>query len=239
MTIKKLQKTTAKGKAAIRLSGAQVVERVFKLQRDEPFDSGDYICVGDLVNDLLQYADADAFSPDIFPRAFTLAARRIERKSGKVAPLAEKAYKELASILARLDAGESLEEIERKERARYEQKQDERRAAELAAPEPKDKSSRDWRVWKLRQVEHAFAERMKPEGKAAYDAAHNYFRELLTSLYNDDDFYNVCHILPLLPQLITVRQSIDETNRYERRMRAGMKGAETRKAKAAKKGGAR
>ena len=72
--------------------------RVFKLQRDEPFDPGDYICVGDIINDLLQYANADEFSPEIFPHAFTLAARRVERKSGKVAPAAEKAYRELTAI---------------------------------------------------------------------------------------------------------------------------------------------
>jgi len=223
------------------LSDPATVNRVFKLQRDEPFTSGSYLCVGDIVNDLLTNADADDFSRDIFPLAFTLAARRVERKSGKIAPAAVKAYGELRDLLARLDAGETLEEIEQSERERYEREQDTRRAADLAKPEPKDKTSDAWRIWKLRQIEHAFGdERMKPEGKAAYTAAHNYFRDLLTGLYCCADFYRTDFILRLLPELIGIRQEIDEMYAYERRMRAGVKGAETReanKAKSAKKGG--
>jgi hypothetical protein len=113
------------------------------------------------------------------------------------------------------------------------------RAADRAKPEPKDRLSAEWRIWKLRQIRRAFSdERMKPEGREPYNAAHNYFRELLTGLFYCEDFYRADFILPLLPHLIIARQELDRTERYERRMRAGMKGAQTRaanKAKAAKK----
>jgi hypothetical protein len=154
MTTKKVQKGSAKGKGA-RLSGAATVERIFKLQRDEPFDSGDYLCVGDLVNDLLSYAGADTTDREIFTHAFTLAARRVERKSGRVSPAAEKAYRDLRDLLERLDAGEPLEEIERSERRRYERKQSRQRAAMMKRPEPKDKTSDEWRYWKIRNLEAA------------------------------------------------------------------------------------
>lgn len=72
----------------------------------------------------------------------------------------------------------------------------------------------------------------------AYSAARAYFRELLDGLIRGENFFNVSHALPLLPQLIISRQKLDEMHRRERRMRAGMKGAATRRAKAAKKGGA-
>lgn len=243
---KSTTKGSTKGKAegskgkGIRLSDAATVARLFKLQRDDESTSASYVCVGDIINDLLQYADADSFSAEVFPRAFTLAARRVERRSGRVAPAAEKAYTELTSILARLDAGETLEEIEARERERYEVAQEARRAEDLAKPETKDKLSDEWRIWKLRQLAHAFGDaRMTPEGREPYAAAHNYARELIRGLVADPELYRGDRLMSLLPQLISIRQEIDRVDRYERRVRAGMKGAQTRKARAAKRGGAK
>jgi hypothetical protein len=147
---------------------------------------------------------------------------------------------QLKDIIKRVDAGEDLEAIAEEEKAQGRERGEAYKVEQSAKPEPKDKTSDEWRYWKLRQVESAFD--TQAGNSEAYNAAHDYFRELLTSLYNDEDFYNASHILALLPQLIIARQSIDETNRYEHRMRAGMKGAQTRKAnkaKAAKKGGIR
>jgi hypothetical protein len=166
------------------LSDPATVERVFKLQRDEPFTSGDYLCVGDLVSDLMSYTSMD------------------------------------------------------KDRAREIRSRTDGAREDLAQPEPKDKFSRAWRIWKLRQVEHAFGPERMDNPEAAYSAAHAYYRELLRSLFYCEDFYRTDFILRLLPELISLRQELDEADRHERRMLAGMKGAETRKARAAKKGGA-
>lgn len=211
MTAKKqsTKKTSRKGTAegskrrGVRLSGAATVARVFELQRDEPFDSGDYLCVGDLVNDLLQYADAEAFSPDIFPRAFTLAARRVERKSGRVAPAAEKAYRELSKVLTRLDAGETLEEIERKERRRHEWAQAKQAEAFFNSPEPEDKTSFDWRIWTLRHIKAGLRGESEAERAEAWGQFWRYFdgfRDTLLSRreYTADDADEAAALLPYI-----------------------------------------
>jgi hypothetical protein len=188
MTTKKVQKRGTARKGKVRLSDPAIAARVFKLQRDEPFGSGDYLCVGDLVNDLLQYADADAFSPDIFPHAFTLATRRVERKSGKVAPLAETAYRELSKVLARLDAGETLEEIERKERRRYERQQARHHAALLASEPPKDKTSFDWRIWTLRHIEAGLRSETEAERVEAWDRFWSFFDKFRDTLLSRSEY---------------------------------------------------
>ena len=211
MTAKKqsTKKTGRKGTAegskrrGVRLSGAATAARIFELQRDEPFDSGDYLCVGDLVNDLLQYANADAFSPDIFPRAFTLAARRVERKSGRVAPAAEKAYRELSKVLARLDAGETLEEIERKERRRYERAQAKQAEAFFNSPEPEDKTSFDWRIWTLRHIEAGLRSEAEAERVEAWGAFWSFFDTFRNTLlsrgeYTADDAREAAALLPFI-----------------------------------------
>ena len=98
-----------------------------------------------------------------------------------------------------------------------------------AAPEPKDKLSAEWRHWKLRRFRLAFT-----SGDAAqYAAAWDEYRLLLNSLVAVEEFWRADYALALLPQFIICRQEIDESARHERRMTAGMKGAQTRKARAA------
>jgi hypothetical protein len=150
-------------------------------------------------------------------------------------------WTDLLDILDRAETEEGFDfEKEREERdQRWKEIGEQIKAEELAKPEPKDRLSDAWRYWKLRRIEHAFA-----SGSSAsledYAEAWDYARELLLGLVACGSFWRVDFILPLLPQLIIARQQIDEADRYERRVRAGMKGAETRKrnkAKAAKKGG--
>jgi hypothetical protein len=172
---------------------------------------------------------------EFFVQFFVNAARDLSPKY--------RALVELKAIVARYDAGATLREMVEEEEARGRERTERHKAAQLEKPEPKDRLSDEWRYWKLRQIEHAFGPAcMEEAGAEAYSAAHRYFRELLTGLFRDENFYNVAHILPLLPQLIIARQELDRTDRYERRSAAGAKGTETRKAnkaKAAKKGGAK
>jgi hypothetical protein len=165
-------KAEGNSKKGARLSDPATVERIFKLQRDEPFDSGDYLCVGDLVNDLLQYADADAFSP------------------------------ELSKVLARLDAGETLEEIERKERERYERAQERQWAAKEAQGEPKDKTSFDWRLWKQRHLKAAF----EGDDAEAFHAAQLELAELLGEMVARLKPGHVGAAVSILPMLVADRQ---------------------------------
>lgn len=145
-------------------------------------------------------------------------------------------WTELLDILARAETEEGFDfgkECEEHER-RFAEIGKERKADQLAKPEPKDKLSDEWRYWKLRQIGHAFDNRGN-DGDA-YNAAHGYFRELLTGLYRDEDFYRVGFILHLLPHLIIARQELDATELADRQSEAATR--RTRKAKAAKKGGA-
>lgn len=222
--IQSTKKGSTKGRAEgskTTLSDPATVARVFKLQRDEPFDSGDYLCVGDLVNDLLGFAGAGTDAREVFTFAFPLAARRVERKSGSVAPAAAKAYRELRDVLARLDAGETLEEIERKERERYEAQQDERRAAELAAPEPKDRTSRDWRIWTLRHIEADMASDDEAARVEAWSAFWSFFDGFKNTLLSRRDYTaeDVSTAGSLLPQLIIAwqREQPKEAKRKTRR----------------------
>jgi hypothetical protein len=201
MTKATVKKAGAQRKAAIRLSDPATVERVFKLNRDEPFDSGDYLCIGDLVNDLLSYTDTDTFSREVFMFAFPKAAGRVEKRSGKVAPAGAKAYRELRRVLARLDAGETLVEIEQKERARYEAMQEGRAREELNAPEPKDRTSRDWRLWTLRHIEAGMNGEDEAARVEAWGAFWSFFDDFKNRLlrrreYTAEDASEASELLP-------------------------------------------
>jgi antitoxin (DNA-binding transcriptional repressor) of toxin-antitoxin stability system len=95
----------------------------------------------------------------------------------------------------------------------------------LTMPEPKDKTSDEWRYWTLRRMERAF----EGDDHAAYKGAWAEFTALLKGLMADEDFWHIGNALSLLPHLIIARQQIDERNAREKRSRAGMKGAATRR----------
>ncbi len=87
---------------------------------------------------------------DLFVLLFVRAAREYR---GEEAP---NAYTRLLDIIRRVDAGESLEAMHDEKERRLKEHDEARRAATLAKPESKDKLSDEWRIWKLRQIEHAF-----------------------------------------------------------------------------------
>jgi hypothetical protein len=103
------------------------------------------------------------------------------------------------------------------------------RRAFLAKPEPKKKTSAEWRYWKLCQIEHAFENRT--DARDLYRQAWEYVKELFKGLLLCPDFWHVDLITPLLPHLIIARQEIDEIYAHEKRTRAGVKGAKKRKAR--------
>ncbi len=95
----------------------------------------------------------------------------------------------------------------------------------LTMPEPKDKTSNEWRYWKLRRMEKAF----DGEDSEAYAEAWREFRALLTGLMAEADFWHTGNACTLLPHLIIARQEIDQQNARAKRQRAGVKGAAARR----------
>ena len=65
------------------------------------------------------------------------------------------------------------------------------RPKELDMPEPRDKTSDEWRYWKLRHVEDAFG-CYGPTNPATYEDAWAYCRDLLLGLINDRNFWHTC-----------------------------------------------
>jgi hypothetical protein len=104
--------------------------------------------------------------------------------------------------------------------------------ADPEKPEPKDKTSNEWRYWKIRQLEAGFD---GPSDAKGYELAWDEFKALLRGLMSDENFWHVSNAKALLPHLIIARQSIDKMNAREKRSQAAMKGAQTRR----KKGGKR
>ncbi len=132
---------------------------------------------------------------------------------------------QVAEILKRLKKGETAESIIRAfDRAREEWRA-EREAEMLNAPEPKDKTSDEWRYWKLRRMEQAF----EGEDSEAYDRAWDEFKALLDGLLADPSFWHVSNAQALLPRLIIARQEIDRMDASEKRSRAGRKEARREK----------
>ena len=172
--------------------------------------------------------------PAFFRRAFLMAAKATEemprKKRGKSldARCAWQAYDEIQKTLARIQAGESLAAIYDAREAARSARQAAREAEQLNAPEPKDKTSDEWRYWKLRRMERAF------EGGdgAAYKEAWAEFTALLKGLMADESFWHTGNARTLLPHLIIARQEIDRTAAFEKRQSAAAKGTATRRKKA-------
>ncbi|MGA9997392.1 MAG: hypothetical protein WBP93_18380 [Pyrinomonadaceae bacterium] len=108
-----------------------------------------------------------------------------------------------------------------------------RREAERNAPEPKDKTSDEWRYWKIRQLTRAFT--CDETGREEYDAAWEEFKALLNGLLADGNFWHTSNAIHLLPDLLIARQEIDRMNKRERKSDAAMKAAATRKARQQKR----
>jgi hypothetical protein len=185
-----------------------------------------------LTNDAGVSLENEGFCVPAFVEAARLVSatkpvRRITRKNVMLHG-AQKAYEQLKEIVRRVDAGESLARI-RDERQRAIQERGERyEAEEVSKPEPKDKTSDEWRYWKLRRIAAGF----DSEDVETYGAAWAEFWNFFDGYKHDRA--DVRGARRLLPMLIIAYQDELEGERYERRMRAGMKGAKTRKANKAK-----
>jgi hypothetical protein len=101
------------------------------------------------------------------------------------------------------------------------------------APEPKDKTSDEWRHWTLRRIRADFE-----SGDAErYSRAWRKFDGLLKAQWLDENRNHVSISLPMLAPLVMGLQQAHEYERQEARSAAARKGAQTRRTKAAKKGG--
>jgi hypothetical protein len=134
----------------------------------------------------------------------------------------------VGEVLQRVKGGEALESVIADFRGQLDAGAEARLERWLTMPEPKDKTSDEWRYWKLRRMEKAF------DGKdgEAYKQAWQDFRVLLKGLMADESFWHTGTARALLPHLIIARQRIDKQHAHEKRSRAGMKGAESRRMKA-------
>lgn len=153
-------------------------------------------------------------NPAFCSAAFVEAARRVRatkpvrRITAKNVMLhgAQQAYKVLQEIVRRVDAGESLAEI-RDERQRAMRECGERHEAEEAAkPEPKDKTSDEWRYWKLRQMEAALTGTDSEE----FQAARLEVAELIGTALALLEPGNTSTVISILPSLIAHRQKLGD-----------------------------
>lgn len=80
-------------------------------------------------------------------------------------------------------------------------------------------------------MEYAFTSSLVDHSQ--YAQAWKEYKALLTGLVADEDFWHVSYALKLLPYLLIARQEIDEMNLRQKRMRAALKGVQTRRRAAA------
>lgn len=114
-------------------------------------------------------ADGLCPNPDsqFFVPVFVAAVRDIGRD--------HRAYVALKDLLAEVDAGADLDALAEGREADDDRRAAERLRAELDAPEPADRTSREWRVWKLRRFERDIA---GWDGAAPNDAGYEFDRML-------------------------------------------------------------
>jgi len=135
----------------------------------------------------------------------------------------------VGEVLQRVKKGEAIESVIADFRGQRDAGDKAYRERWLNMPEPKDKTSDEWRHWKLRRMGQAF----EGEDSGAYARAWDEFRSLLKGLLTDPGFWHVSHACALLPHLIIARQEIDRLDAFACASRAGMKGAATRRRRAA------
>jgi hypothetical protein len=140
-----------------------------------------------------------------------------------------RALVEIKNIVARYDAGMTLREMVEEEEARGRERAEAYKAETIAKPEPKDKTSDEWRYWKLRRIEAGFTDHEGSTEK--YAEAWREFREFFHGYMKNA---TVESAVALLPTLITAHQRQLAYERQDRRRDAGRRGAQTRKAKGRK-----
>ncbi len=218
------------------LSAASLASRFRRLVTDERQPEEARHELLEWFDQMCNHTGVNLEHPAFFRRAFLMATKATEemprRKLAKNldAYCAWQAYDEIQKTLARNVAGESLAAIYAEREAARARRHAEREAERLNAPEPEDKTSDEWRYWKLRRMEKAFDD---GDG-AAYKQAWAEFKLLLNDLMAVEEFWHTGNARTLLPHLIIARQEIDHARAFEKRERAKAVGAGVRR----KKGGA-
>jgi hypothetical protein len=95
--------------------------------------------------------------------------------------------------------------------------------------EPK-RDTPEWVKWKVKQMRAAF---FATDNTEVYAQAWSEFKVLLGDLITDGNFWHISNAVRLLPHLLVIRQELELMDRHEKRVRAGMKAAETRKVRSA------
>ena len=132
---------------------------------------------------------------EFFPAIFVKAARDLGRD--------HHAYVAVKELVARVDAGEDLDALHAEDERRHAARDKRRRAAARRKPEPKDKTSFDWRLWTQRHIEDGMRSESEAERVEAWGAFWSYydtFRDTLLGRmdYTADDVKEAAAMLPYI-----------------------------------------
>jgi hypothetical protein len=217
--------TTKRKPAPAKLSTASLASRFYRLITDDGQPEEARRDLLEWFDQMCNHAGISLEHPAFFRRAFLMAALATEETPRKKrakhlnAHFSWQAYDAIQKTLKRTQAGESLAAIYAGREAARARRHAEREAERLNAPEPKDKTSDEWRYWKLRRMERAF----DGEDGAAYKQAWAEFTALLKGLMAEEGFWHTGNARALLPRLIIARQQIDKQNAREKKVRAAKK----------------
>jgi hypothetical protein len=144
---------------------------------------------------------------ELFTLVFTRAVRDIGRD--------DEDYVALKKLIAEVEAGASLAAMYEEEKRRDAERSARQSVEELSKPEPQDKTTDEWRYWKLRHLEADFAS--DDTGRAA--RAWREFFEFFDGLKRDRAQQTAHTARQLLPSLIIAAQESERTARGERKGR--------------------
>ena len=193
---------------------------LFKLINDEAVSEDARRHLAEYVDDILSASEVSDLTNNkpLFLRGFIESWPRADKYSRR----------NVGELLQRVKCGEALESIIADFRGQLDAGAEARLERWLTMPEPKDKTSDEWRYWKLRHMERAF----DGEDGAAYKQAWAEFTALLKGLMADESFWHTGNARDLLPSLIIARQQIDHARAFEKRQSAAAKGTAARRKKA-------
>jgi hypothetical protein len=184
---------------------------LFKLINDEAVPEDARRHLAEYVDDILSASEVSDLTNNrpLFLRGFIEGWPRADKYSRR----------NVGELLQRVKCGEALASIIADFRGQLDAGAEARLERWLTMPEPKDKTSDEWRYWKLRRMERAF----DGEDGAEYKQAWQEFKLLLNDLMAEEDFWHTGNAHALLPRLIIARQQIDKQKARAKRVRAAKK----------------
>ncbi len=184
---------------------------LFKLINDEAVSEDARRHLAEYVDDILSASEVSDLTNNrpLFLRGFIEGWPRADKYSRR----------NVGELLQRVKCGEALASIIADFRGQLDAGAEARLERWLTMPEPKDKTSDEWRYWKLRRMERAF----DGEDGAEYKQAWQEFKLLLNDLMAEEDFWHTGNAHALLPHLIIARQQIDKQKARAKRVRAAKK----------------